>query len=86
MPGVVIELAIDRLHEGLKRPRAQIDDKPDGAALQGEVDVVGGLARVQHQAVALQRPEGQRDFVGAALDGGHGQIVAKELVSLEGGD
>lgn len=33
MPGVVIELAIDRLHEGLKCPRTQIDDKPDGAAL-----------------------------------------------------
>lgn len=26
MPGVVIELAVDRLHQSLKGPRAQVDD------------------------------------------------------------
>ena len=85
MPGVVVELAVDGLHQGLECPRAQVDDQPNGAALQGKVDVVGRLAGVQHEAVALQRAEGQRDLVSAALDGRQRQVIAEELVALEGG-
>lgn len=85
MPGVVVELAVDRLHQGLEGPRAQVDDQPNGAALQRKVDVVGRLAGVEHEAVALQRAEGKRDLVGAALDGRQRQVVAEELVALEGG-
>lgn len=48
MPGVVVELAIDRLHQGLEGPRAQVDDQPNGTALKGKVHVVGRLASVQH--------------------------------------
>ncbi len=40
MPGVVVELAVDGLHQGLKRPRTQVDHQPDCAALQGKVYVV----------------------------------------------
>lgn len=85
MPGVVVELAVDGLHQGLECPRAQVDDQPDRAALQGKVHVVCRLAGVQHEAVALQRAEGKRDLVGAALDGRQRQVVAEELVALEGG-
>jgi len=86
MPGVVVELAVDGLHQGLERPRAQVDDEPHGAALQRQVDVVRRLAGVQHEAVALQRAEGERDLVGAALDGRQREVIAEELVALEGGD
>lgn len=41
MPGVVVELAIDRLNQGLKCPRAQVDDQPNCTTLQGKVYVVG---------------------------------------------
>lgn len=30
VPGVVIEFSVDRLHDGLKGPGAQIDDEGDG--------------------------------------------------------
>ncbi|CAG5929507.1 unnamed protein product [Menidia menidia] len=86
VPGVIVELAIDRLHQGFKSPRAQVDDQPDCAALQRKVDIVSRLAGVQHQPVALQRSEGKGDLVGAALDGCQGQVVAEELVAFEGGD
>ena len=85
MPGVVVELAVDRLHQRLEGAGAQVDDQPDGAALQGQVDVVGRLPRVQHEAVALERAEGESDLVRAALDGCQGQVVAEELVPFEGG-
>ena len=85
MPGVVVELAVDGLHQGLECPRAQVDDQPNGTALQGKVDVVGRFAGVQHEAVALQRAEGERDLISAALDGRQRQVIAEELVALEGG-
>lgn len=84
MPGVVVELAVDGLDQGLERPRAKVDDQPDRTALQGEVYVVGRLAGVQHEAVALQRAKGKRDLVGAALDGRQRQVIAEELVAFEG--
>lgn len=86
MPGIVVKLAIDRLNEGLEGPRAQVDDQPHRATLQGQVDVISRLASVQHEAIALQRSEGERNLVGAALDWRQGQVVAEELVPLEGGD
>lgn len=39
---------------------------------------------MQHEAVALQRAEGKRDLVSAALDGRQRQVVAEELVAFEG--
>lgn len=84
MPSVVVELAVDGLDQGLEGARAQVDDQPHGAALERQVDVVGRLARVEHEAVALQRAEGERDLVGAALDRRQRQVVAEELVALEG--
>ncbi len=85
MPSVVVKLPVHRLHKRLEGAGAQVDDEPDGAALQRQVDVVCRFPGVQHQAVALERSEGQRDLVRAALDGSHGQIVTEELVPLEGG-
>lgn len=85
MPGVVVELAIDGLHQGLESPRAQVDDQPNCAALQRKVYVVGRFPSVQHEPVALQCAEGKRDLVGAALDGRQRQVVAEEFVALEGG-
>lgn len=41
MPGIVVELAVDGLHQSLERPRAQVDDQPHCSTLQREVDVVG---------------------------------------------
>lgn len=84
VPGIVIELAIDGLHQGLKGPRAQIYDQPHCAALQRKVHVVGRLPGVQHEAVTLQGAERESDLVRAALDGGHRQVVAEELVAFEG--
>lgn len=86
VPGVVIELAVDRLHEGLEGPGTQVDDQPDGAALQRKVHIVSWLAGVQHEAISLQSSEGKRDLIGAALDGCQRQVVAEELIALEGGD
>lgn len=69
MPGVVVELAVDGLDQGLKCPRAKVDDQPNCTALQGKVYVVGRLAGVQHEAVALQSAKGKGDLISAALDG-----------------
>ena len=85
MPSVIVELAIDWLHQGLKGPRAQVDDQPDRTTLQRKIHIVCRLAGVQHEAVALQRSEGKRDLVSAALDRCQGQVVAEELVAFEGG-
>ena len=86
MPIIVIKFPIDRLYQSLKRSGAQINDEGDGAVFQRQVDVVGRFARVQHQSVPLQRLEGERDLVAAALDGVQGQVVAEELRPFEGGD
>lgn len=85
MPGVVVELSIDRLHDGLKGPGAQIDDEGDGPVFQRQVDVVCGFARVQQEAVTLPGLEGQRDLVAAALNGVLRQVVAEVLRAPEGG-
>lgn len=84
VPVVVVELAVHRFHQRFEGPGSQVDDQPHRSTLQGQVDVVGRLARVQHEAVALQRAERQRDLVRAALDGVVGQVVAEKLVALEG--
>lgn len=86
MPIIVIKLPIDRLHQSFEGSGTQINDERDGPVFQRQVNVVGGFARVQHQAVPLQSLEGQRDFVAAALDRIRGQIIAEELRSLEGGN
>lgn len=38
---------------------------------------------MEHEAIPLQGSEGQRDLVCAALDGGHGQVIAEKLVAFE---
>lgn len=86
MPIIVIKLPIDRLHQSFEGSGPQINDERDGPVFQRQVDVVGGFARVQHQAIPLQGLERQRDFVTAALNRVQGQIVAEELGSFEGGD
>lgn len=85
VPVIVIELPTGRLHQGLERTRAQIDDQPQGSVAQGQVDVVSRPPRVKQQAVPLQGAEGQRELVHAALNGRLGQVVAEELVAFEGG-
>ncbi|GCC18291.1 hypothetical protein chiPu_0022075 [Chiloscyllium punctatum] len=85
VPAVVVELAVDGLHQSLEGPRAQVDDQRNGAVLQRQVDVVGRLARVQDEPVALQGPEREGDLVAAALDGVVREVVAEELGALEGG-
>lgn len=86
MPIIVIKLPIDRLHQSFEGSGPQINDEWDGPVFQRQVDVVGGFARVQHQAIPLQGLEWQRDFVAAALNRVQGQIVAEELGSFKGGD
>lgn len=83
MPGVVVKLAVHRFDEGLEGARAEVDDEPDGAALQRKVHVIGRFARVEHEAIPLQGSERQRDLIRAALDRSHGQVVAEKLVALE---
>lgn len=85
MPGIVVEFAIDGLHDGLKGSRAEIDDQRHGAVLQRQVDVVGRLARVQNKAVALPGLEGERDLVTAALDGVLREVVAEVFRASKGG-
>lgn len=85
MPGIVVELAVGRLHQSLKGAGAQVDDQAHSTAFQRQVDVVGGLSGVEEEAVPLQCSEGQGDFIGAALDGLLGQVVAEELITLECG-
>lgn len=84
VPVVVIELAVHGLHQSLEGTGAQVDHQPDGAALEREVDVVGRLPGVEHQAVALEGAEGEGDLVGAALDGVVRKVVAEEFVPFEG--
>lgn len=79
MPVVVIEFAIDWLHDGLEGSRAQVDDQGHGSVLQGQVYVVCGLARVQNEPVALPGLEGERDLITTALNGVLGQVVAEVL-------
>lgn len=83
MPGVVVKLAVDGFDERLEGAGAQVDDEPDGTALQRQVDIIGRFARVEHEAVPLQGSEGQRDLIRAALDGGHGQVIAEKLIAFE---
>lgn len=85
MPNVVVELAAGGFHQSFEGSGAQVDDQPQSAVPQGQVDVVGGPARVQQQAVPLQRAEGQRDLIQTALDGSLGQVVAEELIASKGG-
>lgn len=40
---------------------------------------------MEHEAVALQGAKGKCDLIGAALDGRQRQVIAEELVALEGG-
>lgn len=85
MPGVIVEFAVDRLHDGLERPGAEVDDQGHGAVLQSQVNVVGRLARVQDQTVALPRLEGKCDLITAALDGVLRQVVAEVFRAPERG-
>lgn len=85
MPCVVVKLAVDWLHNGLEGPRPQVNDQGDGAVLQGQVDVIGRLAGVQNEPVALPRLEGQSDLIAAALDGVLRQVIAKVFGPTEGG-
>lgn len=84
MPGIVIKFPIDGLNQGLEGPRAQVDDQRDSTVLQRQVDVVSRFARVEHQAIALQGLEGQRDLIAAALDGVWREVVTEVLRALEG--
>lgn len=83
MPGVVVKLAVDGFDERLEGARAEVDDEPDGAALQRQVHVIGRFACMQHEAISLQGSEGQCDLICAALDGGHGQVVAEKLIAFK---
>lgn len=83
VPGVVVELAVDWFDKRLESPGAEINDQPHGAALQRQVHVIRRFPRVEHEAVSLQRAEGQRDLVRAALDGCHRQVIAEKLVAFE---
>lgn len=84
MPGIVIKFPIDGLNQGLEGPRAQVDDQRDGTVLQCQVDVVSRFSRVEHQSVALQGLEGERDLIAAALDGVWREVVTEVLRALEG--
>lgn len=83
MPGVVIELSIDRLNYSLEGSRAQVDDQRDSAVLQRQVDVVGRLARVQDETVALPGFKRQSDLIATALDGILRQVIAEVLGTPE---
>lgn len=83
VPGVVVKLAVDGFNERLEGAGAEVDDEPDGAALQRQVHVIGRFTRVEHEAVPLQGSERQRDLIRAALDGGHGQVIAEKLIAFE---
>lgn len=85
MPGVIVEFAVDRLHDGLKGSRTEIDDQGHRAVLQRQVDIVGRLARVQNEPVALPGLERERDLVTAALDGVLREVVAEVFRASEGG-
>lgn len=85
VPGIVVEFAVNRLHNGLKGPRAQVDDEGNCAVFERQVDVVGRLPRVQKEAVALPCLEGQCDLIAAALDGVLRQVITEVFGATEGG-
>lgn len=85
MPDIVIKFSAVRLHQGFKSTRAQVNDQPQSAIPQGQIDVVSWLSCVKQQAIPLQGPEGQRDFIQTALNGGLRKVVAEELIAFEGG-
>lgn len=41
VPGVVVKLAVDGFDECLESAGAEVDDEPDGSALQRQVHVIG---------------------------------------------
>lgn len=85
MPDVVIELSAGWFHKGLEGTGAQVDDQPQSSIPQRQVDVISRFPRMKQQAVPLQRAEGQRDLIQAALDGGLRKVVAEVLVAFKGG-
>lgn len=85
MPNIVTELPTGGLHQGLESTRTQVDDQPESAIPQRQVDVVSRLPCVKQQAVPLQCTEGQCDLIQTALNGCLGQVVAEELIAFEGG-
>lgn len=86
VPGIVVEFAVNRLHNSLEGPRAQVDDEGNCTVFEREVDVVGRLPRVQEEAVALPRLEGERDLIAAALDGVLRQVITEVFGATEGGN
>lgn len=85
VPGVVVKLSIHRLHNGLKGPRAQVNDQGDRTILQSQVDIISWLAGVQNEPVSLPGLEGEGDLITAALDGVLRQVVAQVLGAPESG-
>lgn len=85
VPRVVVKLSVDGFHDGLEGPGPQIDDEGHGTVLQGQVDVIGRLARVQDEPVTLPRLEGQSDLVVTALDGVLREVVAEIFRAAERG-
>ena len=79
MPGVVVEFHIHWLHNGLKGPGPQVNDQGDRTILQSQVNIVGRLASVEDEPIALPGLKGKGDFVAAALDGVLGQVIAQIL-------
>lgn len=79
MPGVVVEFPIHWLHNGLKGPGPQVNDQGDRTILQSQVNIVGRLARVEDEPIALPGLKGKGDFIAAALDGILGQVIAQIL-------
>lgn len=72
MPYIVIKPPTGWFHQGFKSARAQVDDQPQSAIPQRQVDIVSWFPRVKQQGVPLQRPEGQRDLVQVTLNGSLG--------------
>lgn len=85
VPRVVIELAIDWLHNGLEGPRPQVNDQGDCTIFQGQVDIISWLAGMQDEPVALPGLEGESDLIAAALNGVLWQVVAKVFGTTESG-
>lgn len=85
VPRVVIELAIDWLHNGLEGPRPQVNDQRNCTVFQGQVDIISWLAGVQNEPVALPCLEGESDLIAAALDGVLRQVIAKVFGTTESG-
>ena len=58
MPRVVVKLSVYWFHNGFKCSRAQVDNKGNGTIFQRQVDIIGRLARVEDQTIALPGLEG----------------------------